>query len=44
MVGDPAGRTAFDDLAFPAFPVHPIAKRAVPVVETWYRFRDYTKI
>lgn len=44
MVGDPHGRTAFDDLAFPAFPAHPIAKRAVPVVEAWYRFRDYTKL
>ncbi|ODS00823.1 FAD-dependent oxidoreductase [Methyloceanibacter superfactus] len=44
MVGDPDGRTAFDDLAFPAFPVHPIAKRAVPFVEAWYRFRDYTKL
>lgn len=43
MVGDPDGRTAFDDLAFPAFPFHPIAKRAVPVVETWYRFRDLAK-
>lgn len=44
MAGDPAGRTAFDDLAFPAFPVHPVAKRAVPVVEAWYRLRDYTKL
>jgi glycine/D-amino acid oxidase-like deaminating enzyme len=44
IVGDPEGRTAFDDLAFPAFPFHPIAKRAVPVVETWYRFRDRMKL
>ncbi|HUU24567.1 MAG TPA: FAD-binding oxidoreductase [Methyloceanibacter sp.] len=44
IVGDPDGRTAFDDVAFPAFPAHPIAKRAVAVVETWYRFRDYTKL
>lgn len=36
----PEGQTAFDDLAFPAFPVHPVAKRAVPVFETWYRLRD----
>jgi glycine/D-amino acid oxidase-like deaminating enzyme len=43
IVGHPDGRTAFDDLNFPAFPVHPIAKRAVPVVETWYRFRDFAK-
>lgn len=40
LLGAPEGRTAFDDLAFPAFPVHPVAKRAVPVVETWYRLRD----
>ncbi|WP_131830004.1 FAD-dependent oxidoreductase, partial [Xanthomonas citri] len=40
VLGAPQGRTAFDDLAFPAFPVHPVAKRAVPVVETWYRLRD----
>lgn len=38
------GRTAFDDLTFPAFPAHPIAKRAVPVVETWYRVRDAAKL
>lgn len=38
------GRTAFDDLTFPAFPVHPIAKRAVPIVETWYRVRDAAKL
>jgi len=44
ILGDPDGRTAFDDLVFPAFPAHPIAKRAVPVVETWYRFRDHTKL
>ncbi len=44
IVGDPDGRTAFDDLAFPAFPLHPIAKRAVPIVAAWYRFRDTMKI
>ncbi|MGL4398102.1 MAG: NAD(P)/FAD-dependent oxidoreductase, partial [Hyphomicrobium sp.] len=44
VIGDGDGRTAFDDLAFPAFPVQPIAKLAVPVVETWYRVRDATKI
>lgn len=42
MAGDPDGRTAFDDLAFPAYPAHPAAKRVVPVVETWYRLRDAT--
>lgn len=36
----PEGRTAFDDLAFPSFPVQPLAKRAVPIVEAWYRLRD----
>ncbi|WP_246765353.1 FAD-binding oxidoreductase [Aminobacter sp. SR38] len=40
LLGDTEGRTAFDDLVFPSFPAHPIAKRAVPVVETWYRVRD----
>jgi glycine/D-amino acid oxidase-like deaminating enzyme len=44
IVGDDEGRTAFDDLAFPSFPAHPVAKRAVPVVETWYRLRDATNI
>ncbi|HEX2840489.1 FAD-binding oxidoreductase [Hyphomicrobium sp.] len=44
VIGHRDGKTAFDDLAFPSFPVHPIAKRAVPVVETWYRFRDATKL
>lgn len=40
MLGKPDGRTAFDDLAFPPFPAHPIARRAVPFVEAWYRIRD----
>lgn len=40
IVGDPDGRTAFDDLASPAYPAHPIAKQAPPFVETWYRLRD----
>lgn len=40
LIGDPAGRTAFDEFEFPAFPAHPIAVQAVPVVETWYRIRD----
>jgi glycine/D-amino acid oxidase-like deaminating enzyme len=44
LIGNSEGRTAFDDLAFPSFRAHPIAKRAVPVVETWYRFRDATKL
>lgn len=44
LLGKKEGRTAFDDLTFPAFPAHPIAKRAVPAVETWYRFRDATNL
>lgn len=43
VLGDPSGRTSFDDLAFPSYPVHPIAKQAVPVVETWYRLLDVAK-
>ncbi len=43
LLGQSEGRTAFDDLSFPSFPVHPIAKRAVPVIETWYRILDATK-
>lgn len=42
MLGDPDGQTAFDSLRFSAFPAHPLAKRAVPLVEAWYRVRDYT--
>lgn len=34
------GRTSFDDLTFPAFPAHPVAKQAVPFFEAWYRIRD----
>jgi glycine/D-amino acid oxidase-like deaminating enzyme len=44
LMGHREGRTAFDDLAFPAFPVQPVAKRAVALVETWYRIRDATTI
>jgi hypothetical protein len=40
VLGDPDGRTAFDDLAFPSFPAQPIAELLVPVIETWYRLRD----
>lgn len=43
LLGQSEGRTSFDDLAFLSFPVHPIAKQAVPVVETWYRVLDATK-
>lgn len=40
VLDDPGGRTSFHDLAFPAFPAHPVAKLAVPFFETWYRIRD----
>ena len=40
VLGDPEGRTAFDDLPFESFPAYVIAKRMVPVFETWYRLRD----
>ena len=40
MTGDSEGKTPFDDLAFPAFPVRDAAQLAVPFVERWYRFRD----
>ncbi|HML27794.1 MAG TPA: FAD-binding oxidoreductase [Hyphomicrobium sp.] len=40
MLGRSDGRTAFDDLAFPPFLAYPIARRAVPFVEAWYRVRD----
>jgi glycine/D-amino acid oxidase-like deaminating enzyme len=44
VLDNSAGRTAFDDLAFPSFPMHSVAKRAVPVVETWYRVQDALKL
>lgn len=44
MVGDAEGRTTFDSLAFPAFPVRAIAQMAVPFVVTWQRFRDETNL
>jgi len=44
LIGDAQGRTAFDDLAFPPFPLPAVARRAVPVVETWYRLRDATRL
>lgn len=44
VLANPEGRTSFDDLTFPAFPAPPIARLAVPVIETWYRLRDTTNI
>ncbi len=40
VLGDPDGRTAFDDLRFPAFPFHFMARPMVPVVEAWMSLRD----
>lgn len=44
LLGDPEGRTAFDDIAFPSHPFHAAAAAAVPAVETWYRLRDATNL
>ena len=41
ILGDAAGRTAFDDLEFRDFPVHTLARRAVPFVTGWYRVLDW---
>ncbi len=40
ILDDPAGKTAFDDLAFPDFPAPAVARRMVGLVETWYRLKD----
>lgn len=40
VLGDPDGRTAYDDLTFPAFPAQPVAHALVPVVEAWMSLRD----
>ncbi len=40
VLGDPDGRTAFDDLPFEPYPAHRVAKRMPPVVEAWYSLRD----
>ncbi len=42
IIGDPAGRSAFDDLTFQSHPLHMMARAAVPLVEGWYRLRDAT--
>jgi glycine/D-amino acid oxidase-like deaminating enzyme len=44
ILGDPDGKTEFDDLSFPPFPSRTLAQWAVPAIETWYRFRDRTKL
>ncbi|MBX3582240.1 MAG: FAD-binding oxidoreductase, partial [Rhizobiaceae bacterium] len=40
LLGSHRGRTAFDDISFPRYPVQPLARVMVPVVESWYRLRD----
>lgn len=40
LLGNPEGRSAFDDLAFPSHPFHALATPAVPLVEGWKRLRD----
>ncbi|MFB2552487.1 NAD(P)/FAD-dependent oxidoreductase [Ensifer soli] len=40
MLERPEGRSAFDDLPFPAYPLPSVARRMVPVVEGWYRLKD----
>jgi len=44
LVGDPDGGTAFDDIPFRSHPFHFAAPVAVPLYETWYRFRDATNL
>lgn len=41
ILGDADARTAFDDLDFRDYPAPSIARRLVPVVTDWYRFRDW---
>ena len=41
ILGDAEGHTAFDDLDFRDYPVHSFARRLVPAVTEWYRFRDW---
>ena len=40
LLGDPEGRTAFDDIAFPSHPFNAMAPLTVPAFEAWYRLRD----
>ena len=41
ILGDKDGRTAFDDLDFPGYPVHFLTCRMVRPVTEWYQFRDW---
>jgi glycine/D-amino acid oxidase-like deaminating enzyme len=40
MLGNPEGRSAFDELVFPTHSFHALARPAVPLYEAWYRIRD----
>lgn len=40
VLGDPGGRTAFDDLPFEAYPAYWAARHMPPIVEAWYSLRD----
>ncbi len=40
MLGRAEGRSAFDDLAFPSYLLHALARPTVPLYESWYRIRD----
>ncbi|MFG1359988.1 NAD(P)/FAD-dependent oxidoreductase [Xanthobacter pseudotagetidis] len=40
ILGLAEGRSAFDDLPFPAHPFRELAPLGVPLVEAWYRLRD----
>lgn len=40
VLGDPEGRTSFDNLLFPSHVGHPVAKQLVPLIELSYRFKD----
>ena len=41
ILGDKAGRTAFDDLDFRNYPLHFLVRRTVPAVIEWHRFQDF---
>jgi len=43
LMGDPAGKTAFDEINFPSHPFHLFAPAAVPFYEAFYRLRDQFK-
>jgi glycine/D-amino acid oxidase-like deaminating enzyme len=43
LMGEPAGKTAFDQIRFPSHPFHLFAPAAVPFYEAAYRVRDKFK-